>query len=297
MKKRAACFLMLLSVVWIGCQSRKTGLVEVDGALADLVPADTVLLAGIRLDAIRATPAYEKWIGMWPSSDIDHFTEKTGIDPRKVSELLAASDGKASVILVKGNFSRGQIESKLSGPGFERMPYKGRTLIGSEEAAVVFFDSRTAAAGPAAALRSVIDQRNKGIPSALREKMKSISIPSQIWAVMAGGNTAIGETIPDSGNIANLRRIFTSLESSTIAVDVRSGLKAEATGVCRTEDDAKLIHNALRGLLGMGRLMTPGNQPEMLRLYDGIKVGQQTNSVKLEADVPMDVIDKLLARN
>jgi hypothetical protein len=46
----------------------------------------------------------------------------------------------------------------------------------------------------------------------------------------------------------------------------------------------------------LGRLSTPDNAPELLRFYDGIQVTQQTNSVRVNADIPTDVLDKFLAR-
>ena len=53
---------------------------------------------------------------------------------------------------------------------------------------------------------------------------------------------------------------------------------------CRSFEDvfrAVAGGDAARGMVGLGRLSVPENQPEMLRLFDGIKVEQKQQSVQL----------------
>ena len=52
--------------------------------------------------------------------------------------------------------------------------------------------------------------------------------------------------------------------------------------------------DAIRGMIGLGRLSVPENQPEMLRLFDGIKVEQQQQSIQFTAQIPADLVDRLL---
>ena len=44
----------------------------------------------------------------------------------------------------------------------------------------------------------------------------------------------------------------------------------------------------------MGRLSVPENQPEMLRLFDGVKVEQQQRSILLNVQIPPDLLDRLI---
>src|SRR5205823_8866137 len=97
-----------------------------------------------------------------------------------------------------------------------------------------------------------------------------------------------------AGNLSNITRIVRSIESATATVDLRSGISASAKGECRTEQDAKNLSDAARGMVGMGRLSVPENQPEMLRLFDGIKVEQKQGAVQLNVNIPPDLIDKML---
>ena len=63
---------------------------------------------------------------------------------------------------------------------------------------------------------------------------------------------------------------------------------------CKTERDAKFVHDLVRGLVGFGRLNTPDNQPDLLKLYDAIQVTQQQAQTKVTADVPQELADKFL---
>ena len=47
-------------------------------------------------------------------------------------------------------------------------------------------------------------------------------------------------------------------------------------------------------MIGLGRLSVPENQPEMLRLFDGIKVEQKQQSVQVNVNIPADLVDRLL---
>jgi len=47
-------------------------------------------------------------------------------------------------------------------------------------------------------------------------------------------------------------------------------------------------------VVGFGRLNTPDNHPELLQLYDAIKVEQQQNRALVTAQIPEDLADRFL---
>ena len=66
---------------------------SVDPALATLVPADTAILVGAKLDKLRETPTYQKHFSQMSLPRLDDFARETGLDPRKdVWEVLFASE-------------------------------------------------------------------------------------------------------------------------------------------------------------------------------------------------------------
>jgi hypothetical protein len=54
------------------------------------------------------------------------------------------------------------------------------------------------------------------------------------------------------------------------------------------------LGDAARGLVGLGRLSVPENKPEMLRLWDGIKVDQQQRTINITVSIPQELVDKLV---
>jgi hypothetical protein len=244
------CSLVVLLALAAGCGLRQPSSVQVDPALAALVPSDTVSLTGVKLDALRATPLYQKWL----APAIARISKQDGVDFQKdVTELLAVSNGKDTAIFAKGKSSVFRLYSK------EPLPrVKG------------------------------------GIPAALLAKMRSIPPENQIWAASSGASDQLARAIPNRGNLANLRNVVAGLESWTLGLDLRNGLKMEANCVYRAEADTKRVHDGLRGLVSLGRMSAPKGSPELLRLYDGIVITQQKTALKVATDVPADSVSRLL---
>ncbi len=283
--------LFAVSVAILGCGLAQMGGGRVDPALAALVPSDTIMLAGIRMSDLRSTPLYSKMVAQKRLSDLDDFAKKTNFDPRKdVNDMLVASNGTDSVLLARGTF-------KIQTPaGLKKSLYKGVAIYGKDDGAYAILDASTAVAGSVAAVRKAIDQKQSGQrgAAALVEQARSLAGSGQIWLVSNGWGTLPDRLSAQGGNISNANRFLRSIESATLIADLRSGLAANLTGQCRTEQDAKTLGDAARGMVGLGRLSVPENQPEMLRVFDGIKVDQKQKAIQLNVNIPPDLIDRLL---
>ena len=134
------------------------------------------------------------------------------------------------------------------------------------------------------------------LSAALLQEAQSIAAESQIWAVSLGGFAEAAKAAPQAGNLSNLAKIVELIEKATFGADLRSGLKASAVVVCRSEQDARTLSEALRGIIGLARLSTPDNEPDLLRAYDGIQVSVEQRSVRLRAEMAQELLDKLLER-
>jgi hypothetical protein len=284
------CALLLVSA---GC-TRKTPLgPKIDPALATLIPEDTTLLVGTRLEALEKTPVYQKYLADRTFPQVEEFAKQTGLDPKKdLWELLFVSDGKNNVLLGRGKFAN-EMEPRLEKGGAKRFGYKGYNLIGDEKAAVVFISSTTAAMGPTESLRYLLDQRgtSKGSPPALTALMKDIPQDAQFWAVYDGGPV----DLPFTGNLANITRFIKSIQTGSVYFDLRTGLNGVASGDCSTDQGAEEVQGALKAFIGLGRLNTPANQPQMQAAWDGLRTTLQDKRVKLYIDVPQNVVDQFLA--
>jgi hypothetical protein len=286
----------LLCLALAGCQSRKSESLHIDPALESLVPADTVFVVGANVDAIRDTPVFQKLLSRMPLPQLDEFTRRTGLDPRKdLSQILTCSNGKSALLMARGKFKAQEVEPRLEANGAKRFVYKKYNLFGDERAAIFFLNASTAIGGPAAELRPIIDGTGaRGLPPALRDLLRSLPAGDQIYAALAGGLEGLNLTIPQDSNLGNIVNVLRAIDSATLGMDMRSGIAATAEVTSKTERDAKFVHDMVKGVVGLGRLNTPDSHPELLRLYDAIKVEQQQTRTKVTADIPADLADRFL---
>ncbi len=288
----ALAFLLLTA-----CQPKPSASLHINPALEALVPSGTVVVLGINLTEIRDTTIYQKLISRVPLPQLDRFTEQTGLDPRKdLSEILVSSNGKTALLLVRGKFRIPDLEARFKSNGVAPSNYKGHALFGDQRAAITFFDDSTAVAGALADLHALIDQpaSSRGLPLPLRDLLRTLPASDQIYAALTGGVEHLNLPLPSEGNMGNILQALRSVDSATIGLNLSQGIDAIAVVNCNTERDARFIHDLLRGVIGFGRLNTPDNQPDMLKLYDSIQVTQQQTQTKATANVPQQLADKFL---
>ena len=87
-------FLLLLAAL-TACNSSGPGRTSIDATLAALIPPDATILAGVHMDAVRATPLFQNLVAGRSFTQLDEFARQNGFDPRRdVREMLIAADGK-----------------------------------------------------------------------------------------------------------------------------------------------------------------------------------------------------------
>jgi hypothetical protein len=285
---------LAVALLVAACGPRRPTHVRVDPALAALVPAETTTLAGLRLDRLRPTRFYQKLLSVGPSGGLGRFLEQAGLDPNSdLWEALVAFNGKDAAVMLRGKFSPMGLEPKLERAGAQRIPYRGYTLIGDEQLAVVFLNPSAAVAARAAMVRSILDHRSdsNGIPKPLADRLRAIDPENQLWAVAAGGTALLAGQ--DAGNWSNFNRLLERIQGLTLAAAVSEGLVLTARGECASAADAETIETALRGLLGLARLGWRG-RPALVSLTQTLAVSRQENIVSVHAGVPADLLDALL---
>jgi hypothetical protein len=254
------------------------------------------LLVGTRLEALLKTEVYQKFFANRRFEALESFTARTGLDPRKdLWELLYASNGKEGVLMGRGKFASGEMEPRLEKEGARRFAYKGFTLVGNEQAAVLLWGPGLAMVGPTPSLYWLVDKRGQasGPPSPLAALMRGLPSGSQFWAVYAGAPIKL--PFDERSNLANINRMIQSIQSGTFAADLSSGFDAVARGNCDTDENARQIHDAMKGLIGIGRLSTRDDQQDLLRVYDSIQVSQAGREVKVEMHVPREQVERFLS--
>jgi len=270
---------------------------RVDNVLAQMVPDDSVTLIGMRMEQLKSTPLFRKLVAQETLPQLDRFAQESGFDPRRdVRDLLFALNGKQTVLLARGSF---HVKAPDNAKQFN---YHGYVIVSGAgprqgPAGYCVLDSTLAAAGPLPVLKAALDQYKSGNrknAAALLTRARSTPENYQIWGVTGAGASFIPENLPPASNGADFGRIFRSLQNTMFEADLRNGLKGLAEGYCASAQDAKSLGDMARGMVGMARLKTPENQPELLRVWDGIQVEQSDRKVSLIVDVGQDLVDQLL---
>ena len=289
--------LFLLMIFPPGCQPAE----RVDNVLAKLIPADSQALFGARMEQLRSAPLYTKLVGEQKLPQLDSFAGETGFDPRRdVRDLIVASNGRPNtgVLLARGTFHVADVKT------LKKVRYRGYvlSLTPKEDAGFCIMDNTLAIAGPTASMKAALDQYlSSGKDAAIKDttdllnQARAVPQQFQVWSVSVGGADFLANNLPHEGNAANFGKIFRSMENTHFQADLSHGLNATAQGQCRTDADAKSLGDAVRGLIGFGRLSVPDNQPELLRLWDGLKVEQNQRTITISANIAQDLIDKLVA--
>ena len=267
---------------------------RLDPALASAIPADTVALGGGRWDLLRKSPLYSKIQSKLPMAGMSGMVSQFGIDPDKdLQEFVAAYNGREPLMLARGTFRVKELFEKLVGEGGQQSTYKGKSLVTRGEAGVAALSATVLAAGPAPRLRECIDRLSQSAKLDERWAAGLRALPSQaqIWFLATGGATL---NFPRGSNFGNIDKVLASLDTISGWADPSKGLRISINGATKDAASAKQLHTQLRGLIGMGRLATPDNKPELLKLYDAIQTKLDDKKIAVEADLAEAEIDALL---
>jgi len=289
--------------------------------LLALLPAETNTLVGVDVEGVKRAPLY-RYIEEHSGRELDELAARTGFDPRRdVEELLIATWAGQPGVVRRGDsqflaVGRGRFDAASLGREFREKKatvenYRGLEVFAldgerkrpADRGVLVFLDERTALAGARAAVLRAIDRKLGGGPSLLDNtdlisRARSVSGSGQIWAVsQAPGEMASIAGQQQAGPSSNLGRIFSSMQSSTVAVDLTDGVALRAAGACRTAQDAKTLADAARGFVALGRLAASQKEPEVLSILDSVMVEERGAELDISVRVGRQVMEKLLEQD
>jgi hypothetical protein len=268
--------------------------VKVDPAMLTLAPKDTVALIGVRMDHLRETPFWDKYVKEQSAPMLAEMLDKTHISPEEMWEVLAAYNGTDMIVMGRGKFTQGGLEPRLEWEGSTRTSYKGYLIVEDEMGAVTFMNASTAVAGRPARIRQIIDQRDEasGPSRELLDLIAKIDRSNQIWAVSRGGFASPESQL--TGPMVNLDRVLRKIESMRAMGNLSDGLVFSAIGDCATPEDGETLRSALKALLGLARFGTR-EKPAIQGLYDTIVIGGLEGTVAIDATVSPSLLDDVLA--
>jgi len=189
----------------------------VDRALANCLPSDTLVVAGVNLSLVRASALYGR-LGPAAAAFLEPF--------READYALFAYNGKDVLAVARGVF-------RAAPPGAVLLA-KGLAVWGSPEA-----------------VRAAAAQRKTGVTGAqwLLDRSAEAGRFGQIWAVARGQGA-----LSFPGNAANLSRLLSFTEYATFAGKFTDRIELQATGVARDDASAQRLEENLRGFVSLAIL-------------------------------------------
>ena len=278
------CWLIAVAVLAACSRNPQAEGVFLDPALATLIPADTTLMVGTRIDLLAKTQIFQERLAKLQA--VQEFERRTNVNPRKdLWQLLFVSNGRQGFLLGRGKFADELMAPDLSRPGVQRFSYKGLILFGDEREALLFINSSTAAIGETAVLRSLVDQRPTmtGPPARVVKLMKEIPREAHFWGVYAGGPV----DLPLGGNMANVNKMLGMVETGDFYFDLSKRVTGLATA---SSAGAQQLQDALNGLIGLAKMAAPKSQA----LFEGIRVSSENRRVNVTVDAPPEMLELFL---
>ena len=289
--------LLSASVAAVSCGRQASSGVSIDSAFKPLIPADAKALAGIDLDKLKGTPLYRRHESSLNFPLLDASSERIGLDPRRdLSYVLIAWNGKQPVFMTRGRFQASTVEQKLLALGAQSTNHGEYKVLRMEGNSLVFLKNSIGMAGPTAALETVLDteaKREGGVPQELQERLQTVPKGDPVWVVSRGG-LPFAELSMRSDYESALSNIAGYVQDTSLGIGIDTGAHIAADLTCVSEQGAQRVHDGLRAAVALGRLTTKDDQQDMLRVYDAIHVDQDKTVVRLRADFPSDLADKLL---
>ncbi len=286
--------LVIAALLLAGCSPKPAETsVFIDPQFASLVPPDTTLLVGLRVENLVKTPIYQKYLSGGKISIVDRIARRTGINADKsLWNLLLVSNGKQSFVLGRGKFADELMAPDFSTKGVRRFGYRGFTLFGDDQQAMLMVNSSTLAIADTPTLRWLVDQRSSltGLPARLNALTKEVPRQTQFWGAYLGGAV----DLPLAGNLQNVNKVLGLVASGTFYFDFTEGLQGTLTGVAANAQDAQQVHDGLEGFLGLGRMLAPKTQPQLARVFEGIHVVQEGQRVSVKITEPEDLAGILI---
>lgn len=265
------------------------------------VPADATGVAFANVQDIMNSEFRQKLRTVLPTGEgKDEFFQQTGIDiERDIQSVVAASTAMpagqpaaGAIVIIRGSFDEGRIETLIRSHGGTVDDYKGRRMLVSpdrESMSLVFPESGLAMFGTAVSLKRAIDT------AAGRENVTSNDeLMRLVGQIDGGGNTAwaVGnlDAVTQSPSVPQqVKDQMPGIKWVAVAAHVNGGV----TGLLRAEakDDkaAADLRAVVNGAIAAGRLVG-GKDARLDALFNSVQVAGSGKDISVTFSVPPDVL-------
>jgi len=255
--------------------------------------------------------------------DYKEFMEATGLDLEKDvhsvlvglqahvdgSEATEHMDGKAFAV-IKGDFDENKIvgyiqekEKKEGRSGLVAADYNGKKLYTGPRGKVTayFVDANTVVAGTEEWVKQVIDNKVGGnnLPTNadLMKLIGQLPHKDQLWAVGMPGEVmdrVASELSRHEGFKAG--HTLRSLKSGMLSAQVNATADLWASATCTSEEDSRLMSEALKGALAMAKLAVSDDR-ELVDMLNRFEIEAKGTEVHVSGKIDKEFLEKLKARH
>ena len=277
------------------------------------LPADATAVAYANVREVMNSDFRQKVNEAIPTGEgRDEFLKETGIDiERDIDTVVAgvSTTEKNAVVLVRGRFNEGQIESLLRQNAGDVQDYKGiRIATGArhemhaemprdvvidadQPPAVAFLETGLLAIGNLDSVKSAIDAKISGqnvtTNSELMNYVNGIRGGQSAWAVGRFDAIKKAAELPDQIG-QHLPAVQWVAMTTHFNGGVTGSIRADATDDAAAEN----LRDVIRGGLAMGRLVS-GQDQKLKLLLDSMQMSGTGKTVALTFSVSPEMVDVL----
>ena len=304
-------FLLILSV-FSAC-SKKPSIPKAGSATADdmltLLPKNSggvvvvdvhrAMTTDIAQKMIKENKEYQKYqeiiseIGVDPQKDV--FFVAVGVS----AEMKQNASSAVGVVNLKYNKDKLLAAIKKQESNLEEKTYEGIAMFsspkeGEKRVFGAFLDESNILIGPEKEVQAVVDIVKKKAESIIKNKemmalIKGVNRKAMLWSAFLLPAEQMKTMAEGNPMLSNLQFI----KSLSLYFDYKNkGLEAEIKAVGTDEKKNKEVADFLNGLKGLGGL-TGSQKPELGELLSKIEISSAADFVKIYANIPQDLLDKL----
>jgi hypothetical protein len=281
------------------------------------LPADSHAVAYANVREVMNSEFRQKVSAAIPTGEgRDEFLRETGIDVERDIDTVVASVGKVDsspVVLVRGRFNEGQIESLLRQNSGTVETYKGIRVVSggrhqavatdptdvprdvvidiNEHPAVAFLETGLLAIGSLETLKIAIDAKVSGqnvtTNTELMTYVNGIRSGQSAWAVGKLDAIKRAAELPDS-----LSQHLPAVQWVAMTAHFNGGVTGSLRADANDDAAAENLRDVIRGGLAMGRLMS-GEDQKIKLLLDSMQMTGTGKTVAMTFSVSPEMVDVL----
>ncbi len=284
-----------------------------DAELAYL-PANAGAVGYADVRTIMSSELTQKLRQMLPTGEEkEKLQAELGVDVERDIDSVAvayvgssASPLDGALVVVRGRFNTGQIETLATQHGATASDYNGRRLLlmptghdmhgtdavgAGKRAGIAFLEQGTIAFGEEATIKAAIDGAATGDDirknTALMAVVNDVRSSGNAWFVgkfdAITGNNAIPEAV---------RNHLPAVDTFAVSMHVNGGLRGVLRADARDDKAAEQLRDVVRGAIAAGKLVS-GQNREVDTMLNSLQISGSGKTVGLSFNLPAEFLDVL----